>query len=141
MNRETIYAALFSRLQAAGGFQTITRHLQHFADIERSVLPALFQIQKKETAEQSRGLPTKWKLDLDLYIYVQTTDSSASGAVALNPLLDSVEAALAFDPITGTQTLGGTVSHCWINGAIDIYEGVQDTLTVAIIPIEILTNQ
>lgn len=140
MNREAIYGALFAKLQSAAGFTTISRHLQHFADVAATDLPVLYQIQKREIAEQSRGLPAKWRLELDLYVYVRAANPEDAGSIALNPLLDAVETALAFDPVTGTQTLENTVSHCWISGPIEIYEGVQDVLTIAIIPIEILTN-
>jgi len=140
MNRETIYAALFAKLQTAAGFTTISRRLEHIADTSPAELPALYQIQKNEIPQQLRGLPTKWRLAVDLYIYVQTTDHTISGSSALNPLIDAVENALAFDPVTGTQNLSGTVSHCWISGNVQIFEGVQDVYTVAIIPIEILTD-
>ena len=115
----------------------MSRHLIDAENLQPTQQPALFQLQKREIAEQIKGLPTKWRLEVELYIYCKTTDKSMSGAMILNPLIDAVQSALAFDKITGTQTLGGLVSHCWINGTIDVYEGAQDTQTVAIVPIEI----
>jgi hypothetical protein len=141
MNRETVYSALFTKLQSVVGFNTISRRLKHFADLPENIaLPALYQIQGKEMAEQSRGLPTKWRFLIDVYIYCRQADTTASPSSTLNPLIQAVETALAFDPITGTQTLNDTVSHAWITG-VEYFEGVQGNVSIAVLNIEILTNK
>jgi hypothetical protein len=58
----------------------------------------------------------------------------------LNPLLDSLEAALAPSPATGIQNLGlpTMVQHVYIQGKIETDEGVLGDQAIAVIPIEIL---
>ena len=64
-----------------------------------------------------------------------------SPSSVMNPLLDAVTAALAPDnPINTAQTLGGTVAHCWIEGAIETDEGTLGDQAVAIVPVRILTS-
>ena len=53
----------------------------------------------------------------------------------LNGLVDAVAAALAPEPASNKQTLGGLVQHVWIDGAIVTDEGVLADQAVAIIPI------
>jgi hypothetical protein len=141
MNRETIYSALYAKLQGAASFNTTSRRLRHWGGVTAAEQPALFQSQKDETAHRTRGQPPKWMLTLDIYVYAQAPDDATSPATVLNPLLDALEAALApagADLATGVQTLGGLVSHCWISGKITTDEGVLGGQAVAIIPIEIL---
>lgn len=142
INREAIYAALFSRLQNIPGFNTTSRRLRHWNDVASSERPALFQAQGHETAkpgDPARGLPTKWTLAVDLYVYVSTTDQAAPGS-AINPLLDAIEAALAPEGMATAQTLGGLVEHCWIEGRIDTDEGTLGSQAVAIVPIRLLAS-
>ncbi|HZT51919.1 MAG TPA: hypothetical protein VFA22_08300 [Stellaceae bacterium] len=141
MNREPIYAALFARLAGAGGFRTMSRRLRHWSAVEAAEQPALFQVQKRETAQQADGSPTVWRAELDLYVYCQAPDDETAPASVLNPLLDAIEAALepaGADLALGAQTLGGLVRHCRIAGAIETDEGALGGQAVAIVPIEIL---
>lgn len=139
MNREPIYQALFAKLSSINGFLTKSRRLQHWSDVPAGAQPALFQAQKSENAVKVRGIPTKWTVDLHLYIYAYSTDANASPSTILNPLVDAIENALAPDS-TGNQTLGGLVSHCSIIGNIETDEGVLGSQAVAIIPIQIVTT-
>ena len=135
--REPIYGALWNLLKALPGFNTRSRRLAHWADVPKSEQPALFQAQAGEVAIPQRGLPAKWHLSVNLYIYVVADDDPySSPAPALNALLDSVEAALAPD-IYGFQTIGGLVHNCWISGKIETMEGVLGGQEVAVVPIEI----
>lgn len=139
MNRESVYAALFARASGAGEFRTISRRLRHWGDVAPIDQPALFQAQRRETPEQQRGLPAKWRLVADLYIYANSgADPGITPTTELNVLLDAVENAFAPDPVTGVQTLGGLASHCWISGPIETDEGTLGEQAVAIVPIEIL---
>lgn len=147
MNRETIAAALFAKLAtlSAGGsplFVTTSRRLQHWADVPAESQPALYQIQTREECARTRGKPPLWKLRLSLYLYVHTmaqTDSTIVPSQLLNPLLDAVEAALAPDDIANDVcSLGGIVSSCYIDGAIETSEGLLGDQEVAIIPITIV---
>ncbi|WP_213308182.1 hypothetical protein [Paraburkholderia sacchari] len=141
MTREPLYLALFAKLAAIPGLVTTSRRLQHWNDVPASAQPALFQAQKKETQTPRKGLPAKVTLHCDIYLYVNTgNDMSVTPATTINPLMDAIEAALAPDPLTGFQTLGGTVSHCWIEGEIASDEGLLGPQGVLIIPVNILTN-
>jgi len=140
MNREPIYAALFATVSAVTGFATVSRKFKIYTEVSPADQPALFQIQKGETAIYTRGTPTKWTARVDLVLYANTSNNPDNApSVALNGLLDAVEAALAPD-VSGVQTLGGLCSHCAIVGQIEIIEGVLGEQAAAIIPIEIITN-
>ncbi len=140
MNREPIYAALFAVVQGAAPFVTASRRLRHWSDVAAAEQPALFMIQKSETAEERRPLPVKWRARVDLYVYAQAPDELTAPATVINPLLDAVETALAPDPVSHVQTLGGLVQHCWIAGQIQTDEGVLGGQSVAIVPVEILVS-
>ncbi|MFK7088682.1 hypothetical protein AAFM71_07680 [Chromobacterium violaceum] len=143
MNREAIYSALFERLKAIPGLRTTSRRLRHWSDVDASQQPAMFQAQVRESpipGDPSRGLPTKWTLSADVYVYARTDGDQAPGTV-LNPLLDAIEAALQPDnPVLRAQTLGGMVEHCWIDGDIETDEGALGDQAVAIVPIRILAT-
>ena len=141
MTREPIYAALFSLLSGAAPFATASRRLRHWSLVEPGEQPALFQVQKRETAKAVEGSPTAWRAEIDLYVYCQAPDDETTPATVLNPLIDAIEATLlpaGRDLAGGTQTLGGLVKHCWIAGAIETDEGALGGQAVAIVPIEIL---
>ncbi|MCQ8220698.1 hypothetical protein NQH47_05390 [Burkholderia pseudomallei] len=141
MTREPIYAALFAKLSAIQGLVTTSRRLRHRADVPAVEQPALFQVQKREHQQTRKGLPAKVSFQCEIYLYVNTgSDMDVTPATTLNPLMDAIEAALAPDPLTGFQTLGGTVSHCWIEGEIHTDEGMRGPQGVVIIPVNILTN-
>ena len=138
MNREAIYSALFAKITGAAGFGTASRRLRHWSDVGPAEQPALFQVQKSEMAKRDAGLPPKWTLALDLFVYAQAPDDLSAATTVMNPLLDAIEAALAPDPVTNVQSLGGLVAHCWIAGKVETDEGVLGGQAVAIVPIEIL---
>jgi hypothetical protein len=136
---ETICAALFTKVSGVTGFTTVSRRLKHWDDVPQGEQPALFQNQRAIRAVQQKGLPTKWELSLDLYLYAYSTDKTVSPSTILNPLLMSVGALFNPDPVTNFQTLSiEGVSHAWIEGEIVTDEGVLGDQAVAIIPIRIL---
>jgi hypothetical protein len=140
MTRELIYSTLFDLWKSIPGIITYSRRLVHWSDVVPESQPALYQIQKGERAIVTRGVPTKWELSVDIYVYTNVgNDINATPAIALNPILDGIEAVLLPDPATGFQTLGGLVSHAWIDGEIETSEGALGPQEVAIVPIRILT--
>lgn len=143
MRREAVYSALFALLEQVPGVVTRSRRLRHWSDVGPTEQPALFLAQVRESAtpgDPARGLPTKWLLHADVYLYARTDSRSAPGS-QLNPLLDAIEAALApASPMQRTQTLGGLAEHCWIEGDIDTDEGTLGDQAVAIVPIRILAT-
>lgn len=139
--RETIYAALFARVAAAGDFVTIGRRLRSASDVAPVEQPALFMCQRRETAATPVfGAPTVWTLAVELYLYAHSSDPYQSPATVLNPLLDAVEAALAPAAGTGVQDLGlpGMVQHAAITGKVKIDEATAGDQATAVVPIEIL---
>ena len=147
--RETVYAALLAALEARlspSPFITVSRRLKPWTELAAEEQPALFQVQKGEDMQYiGRGLPPKYRLTVDLEVYAYNTasneDPSAPASSVLNPLLDAIETAFAPDPVTGVQTLGiANVSHCWIEGNIEIFEGDLNAQIMAVVPVSILTT-
>ena len=138
--RESVYAALFDRLASLRELATASRRLKHWSDVPAAAQPALYLVQRNERPRQTRGQPAAWTLQALLYLYVNAgSDPDAVPASSLNRLLDAIETALAPDAATGVQSLGGLVSHCWIDGSgIETDEGVLGAQAVAIVPINIL---
>jgi len=134
MNREAIYSALFTKLQGSANYVTTSRRLLHWNDVQASQQPALFMAQRTEVATTDRGIPTRWTMTVDVYVYARTDGGLAPGPI-INPLLDAIENALAPNAVENAQTLGGLVSWCRIEGAIETDEGTLGDQLVAIIPI------
>lgn len=140
MNRETIYSALFSKVSSAANFTTVARRLRHEGDVPREEMPALFQLQAGEDINRLRGVPPSYTLSVELWLYAHADDTEAPSSV-LNPLIDAVTAALEPSLDSDTQTLGlANVSHCWISGRIEIFEGILGNTAIAIIPVNILAT-
>ena len=143
MTRETIYAALFALISGKAPFITTSRVLKHWNDVGPEEMPALFQVQKTEEKKQQRGTPAIWTLRTDLYLYVHTNAQQLGGSITasqlLNPLLDAVTGAFAIDDLSNNVcTLGGMVSHAWIDGAIETSEGQLGDHEIAIVPVAVL---
>ena len=101
----------------------------------------MFMIEHQQVVHQVKGLPPTWIFNLSLFLYDNCSgDPAALPGPRLNALLDAVDDALA--PTGGSggrQTLNGLVSHCWIAGPIETYEGYEGMMdqSVAFIPWEI----
>ena len=137
--REQIIAALFDLALTAATFNTSGRRLQLWSKV--SSFPALF-VQSTGThypPRDVRGLPPKRTISAELWVYTDVgKDPNANPEAALNDIVDAIEVALAPNVLTGVQTLGGLVSHCWIEGEIEQFPGVLDGIAKAIIPVKIL---
>ena len=142
MKREPIYQALFNLLKQTDGVVKATRGApRQGVEQDRANLPALFMVQRKEEPQRvGKGLPPKWRLTVDVLLFAATGDSRDSIAMSkINPLLDQIEATL--DPQTNgafDNTLGGLVSHCYINGTTQIVEGLDSTMSAVLMEIEML---
>jgi hypothetical protein len=141
-SRESIYQALFNQVapavKAAGAIR-VDRHLRHWSDTPPAEQTAVFFIQKREKHVDTKNIPSKHFMYVDLYVYVNSgNDPNSVPSSLLNPILDAIDNALACDPVTGTQTLGGLVSHAWIGEEIQIFEGELGDEEVAIVPVEML---
>ena len=137
--REQIIAALFDIASTAAKFNTSGRRLQLWSKV--SSFPALF-VQSTGThypPRDTRGLPPKRTISAELWVYTDVgKDPNANPEAALNDIVDAIEVVLAPNVLTGVQTLGSLVSHCWIEGEIEQFPGVLDGIAKAIIPVKIL---
>jgi hypothetical protein len=137
--REEIYAAVFALVSAVPNLATSSRRAKPLQEITDDLMPALFQIQAGEAYIQGKpGVPPRRILAVDLEIYVSnSSDPYGIPGTILNPILDAIEAALTPDPATGRQTLGNLVYRCWIEGRIEVFEGLLEGKMVAMIPLQI----
>lgn len=125
---------------AVSPFITLSRRLKHWVDVPANLQPALYMVQNLNTVKQTKGVPPKWGLHPKLYIYDNCgSDPQADTGNRINWLIDAIDQALAPN-VLGRQTLGDLVSHCWISGPVEVYEGFDGMMdqSVAIIPIDIL---
>lgn len=145
MDSESIYQALFNRLSNIQGMVSVSRRLKHFNHVHNDQRPALFVTQGNQTENPVKGLNAKIILSADLYLYVFEVDPDKAISTQINNYVDLIRNAIKpeFPEICEYQTLNGLVEHCWIDGTIEIYEGVDGMLDgqgIAIIPIQILTT-
>jgi hypothetical protein len=145
--REQIYSALFTLLQGAllapaGPFQTVSRRWQDPSQISPADRPALYQVQKDElTSTSVNGLPLQSRMTVDLVLYTAgDSEPNSIPSTELNTLLDAVEAAIRSATPGLAQSLGGKVSHCRIQGKIEIVENMMGSIALAVVPVEILTT-
>lgn len=139
MNREAILTALYDQALTAGTFPTSGRKLQLWTKI--SDFPALF-VHATGThypPREIRGLPPKRVIHAEIWVYTDAgKNPEANPEAVLNGMIDAIEAALAPNLLSGVQTLGGLVHHCWIEGEVEQYPGILDGIAKAIIPVRIL---
>jgi len=141
MSREAAYTALFtllSALKTAGTVKVCARRLKPLEKSGPAELPALYMTVANQTIEQRKGLPPKRTLGADIFLYALNPDSHTAAGIQLNGLLDAVEAALAPNPVTNVQTLGGIVDHAWIEGRIEVFEGPLGERAAAILTVNML---
>lgn len=143
--REQVLCELFSRVSRTTfaspvsqsfGFRTSSRRLKHFADVSLDQRPALFMTCHTETPSyRSESSPAYQKIDVRLFVYLNTKDDAIVGDTDINVVLDALDTALS--PGVGEQrlTLGGLVSHCRVDGEIMRDPGDLDGDGIIIVPI------
>ena len=155
VNREAVWAALYAWLQSQLGGSFTSMGRKHVAppDLTIADQPALFQVAGKEVhiPQKPPGAPPKIVLRgwLILYVYDQSHDEDIGSEqllaeTTLNNLLMAIDTALAPDTVAaipggeGKFTLGGLVTHCWIEGDSDLDPGIFGPQAAAILPLNIL---
>lgn len=140
MNREAIFTALFNLAASSASFATTSRRLVLWNNVPSTDKPALFLHERGDTyIRAGEAVPEAVTIEADIFIYVDAgKDPGVIPASILNSLIDAVDTALAPNHLTGMQTLGGLVSHCWIEGKIMKDTGDLDGDGVAVIPVKIL---
>jgi hypothetical protein len=127
--REAVMAALVAKLNGVVfsapvngqmSFVSVSRRLKLWSDVPKSQRPALFVSEHREQPSyQSEALPIKTTMSVDLFVYIDSSDFNTTPAIALNVMLDALDAALRPLPADNNrQTLGGLVSHCRIDGQV-----------------------
>jgi hypothetical protein len=138
--RETYYSALFALLAtlAPGTVLTCDRRVRLMERMQPAELPALFMAVGNQKTVPSLKQPPAHFLTAHVFLYCANPDQHVSADMALNALVDALQAALAPAPPFATQTLGGLVHHCWIDGESEFFPSPNGERAAAIVPIEML---
>src|SRR2546423_728215 len=124
VTREQVMAALFAALTpptpSMAALKTYSRRLIDPEGLDPAMSPALFLVMHQELYErQESNEPPVRSLKALAFIYNDVgADQNVVPETAVNALLDAIDAALAPTPTSGQQTLGGLVSHVYIEGEI-----------------------
>ena len=131
--REQVFSAIEALLTTVPGINFVSRRMMlpaAFTTTAATVderLPALIVWeQNEETKHKGLGIPPTRTWSAWLVVYFKNMDVTVAGATIINPILDGIEAALAPNVVTNKQTLGGLVSHAWIEGPAHIALGDID---------------
>ena len=139
MNRESIAAAIFARLQTVDGLNKTSRVQPGWDEVSSMDQPAAFLSYLKDRTTPRRGLPAEHEIDYSIIIYVRADEPDAIPQQALNGILDEVDVAFLPDAGSPQLTLGVSgVSRIWIEGETAIYEGILSKQSVAVIPLKVL---
>ena len=132
------------------GFASVGRKHKKPPTLTRAEQSALFVIQAKETEipQGPPGMPPKLMLHGFLIIYLlgptvieNIGDETWLAATELNGLSTAIGNALLPDHVSsGKFTLGGLVTHCWIQGDASQDPGILGPQCAAIKPLHILID-
>jgi hypothetical protein len=150
MQRDPLYSTLVAELQAAltqepYNVQVVSRGFVPW-DVADS-MPAVYLAPSSEEAKYQRGLPTKWLVKCELWVYVKWTDSVAQGVTALAQIQDGIDACLAPAGVNAgplgdngyVNTLGGLCVYCALSGSGEVSGGfLNQNVAIARMPVEIL---
>ena len=117
------------------GFLTTGRRLQLWTKVASQ--PALFLREDDEELEYIQTILQRQTIHVEVWIYSKSgQDPDLAPAIALNNLLDAVQAAFAPDnPQRNLFTLGSLVEWCRIEGKIEKFPGDLDGQAAAIVPV------
>lgn len=141
IDREDVYKAVFDQISSVAEFKVKSRRFKSFDEMNPGESPAIYMLQNKEVPVQEKHFPTKWFLQVNFFIYINTgADKNRVPSTQLNQIIDALEVKLRPELSKQVQTLGiNGVSHVWIaEDGIDYNEGVLDNVAIAIIPVNIL---
>lgn len=168
---EPIMAALLAKLKAACGntFLTYERGIKTIDDLAQRVnatglalrQPALFLFDGIgfgggliHYEQRGRGRPTVRIMSRSIIVYARAFGPGGApdgtprgpapdvtGGQVFHPLIEAVEAAFRLTDSEGALTLGGLVSHCWIEGEGHLLATELDPVNgqgMATLPIKIM---
>jgi hypothetical protein len=138
--REPIMRALKEALAKIPEFNSVTRRIRASGDFNPTDFPILMIDELSETCNQGEeSSPEKTTFNIEMWVMINNgQDLNEEPISALNTLLDKIDIALAPAPYQNTCTLGGLVSHCWVDGTIDKQAGDIGGIGIARIPLKIL---
>lgn len=141
-DREPIYEALFALVAASAPFVTKSRRWRPWDQVS-DAQPAIFMTQNAEDWRRVRGLPPVVALEVDIILYSNVgSDPTILVSPPINALIRAVATALkpttSGDAALNVQTLGGLVFRAWIEGRVEIREGMIAGQAIAMIPVKIL---
>lgn len=123
-------------------FKLVSQRMKAPNEVSQEQMPACFLYSPRESiVRQGERLPMATTLHVDIYIYFNSGQSpTAIPCEEVNLVLDAVDAAFKadLDPSRQVCTLGGLVSHCWVEGEIEKVPGDMDGIGLAIVPVHIL---
>lgn len=138
ISRRDIMEALRAQLAAVPNVLTTgTRLLNHD---QVSNQPALFAVHVDERPiEEPYNLRGQREITAEIWLYTRGTERTDGNLeTAIDDLIDGVETALAPDPITNVNTLGGIIEACWLE-RIQISPGHAEGQASAVVDVTILT--
>lgn len=144
LDRESLYAALMTRLAAIASLKTTSRRVPPDPkDIDPGDQPAAFIPAGKEVPLYVPALPMRWMLRPAIILYATTDDRSVAPSSQLTPVVKDIEAALQWrsgeTPVNpgGPTTLGNACVHCIIS-EVEYIEDPVGGQGVVFMPLEIL---
>ena len=141
MSREAIETALFAKLQAAYPWNSSSRVLLHWSDVDQVQQPAMFLAKGPEQIITTTRQPSRSMMRFKVYVYAHTlTDAGKAPSTVMNAILDAITAVMHPDSASlEVQSLGGLVEWARIEGEIETDEGLLGEQAVAIVPITLLS--
>ena len=138
--RERAISALFALLQKLPGLTTPSRRLTNPEGMDPTLSPALFLVCHQDTTQRaSSEHPPLRILQMRVLLYNDVgTDQNAIPETPVNNLIDAIETLLLPNPLTGLQTLGGLVYHCFIEGDVVRSSGDITGKSMAVVPVKIV---
>lgn len=142
--RNRYFDALETLVKTVADFKLVSRRMKlyHECNVAQD-FPAMFIMSPTEqySRELGEGVPSRVVIEATIFIYLAGGKDISASAVpmnALNDIMDKVDDVLKPNPLTAKQTLGGIVSHCWIEGEVIKEPGDLDGEGIIAIPIKML---
>lgn len=122
-------------INGASTWLSVSDRLRLWGDVAADQQPAAFLVTHREMDEY-RGLGL-YRRRLELGVWCYSRSDSAPGAPALDTMMEAFEATfnVVDNPSTGSNTLGGLVYWCRIEGKTFKDPGDLDNQTLLIVPI------
>ncbi len=118
------------------------RRLKLWSDVPVVSRPACFFFEGgQETYSWTESAVPKRIIEVKVFIYLNSKDSTSVGGALVNDVMDAFDSAFALsgaDIATGRNTLGGAAYHCRIDGKVLKDPGDLDGDAVLIAPIKII---